>query len=125
MPRQAIGVKPNFLLISTFLDCVLRIYSDKKSNRATRVFVPEGSTMSDADLRRVRDDLDAMRQAAGLELPFDWADVGWALALAPAGAALSAWAYFGPAGYHALGLVPLVLLALAAGLHRARGRHNR
>jgi len=83
--------------------------------------------MSEADLRRVREDLDAMRQAAGLELPFDWADVGWALALVPAGAALSAWAFFGPPGYHAFGLVPLVLLALAAGLHRAwrPRRHNR
>jgi hypothetical protein len=83
-------------------------------------------TMSEADLRRVREDLETMRQAAGLELPFDWADVGWALALVPAGAALSAWAYFGPTGYHAFGLVPLVLLGLVAALHRAwKPRHNR
>src|SRR5262245_27040312 len=75
-------------------------------------------TMSEAELRRVREDLETLRQAAGLGLPFDWADVGWSLALVPAGAALSAWAYVDPAGYHALGLVPLVLLALGAGAHR-------
>jgi hypothetical protein len=74
--------------------------------------------MSEAELRRVRGDLETMRQAAGLELPFDWADVCWALALLPAGAMLSAWAYFGPAGYYGFGLVPLVLLGLTAAVYR-------
>lgn len=75
--------------------------------------------MSEADLRRVREDLETMRQAAGLELPFDGADVCWALAFVPAGAFLSAWAYFGPAGYYGFGLVPLILLGLTVGAHRA------
>jgi hypothetical protein len=80
--------------------------------------------MSEAELRRVREDLDTMRQAAGLELPFDWADVCCALALVPAGAILSAWAYFGPADYYGFGLVPLVLLALTAVAHRV-WKHRR
>jgi hypothetical protein len=73
--------------------------------------------MSEAELRRVREDLEMMRQAAGLELPFDWADVSWALALVPAGAVLSAWAYLGPAGYYGFGLVPLGLLILSVAAH--------
>src|SRR6476646_6841180 len=77
-----------------------------------------GSIMSDAELRRLREDLDTVQQAAGLELPFDWDDVWWALALLPAGAILSAWAYFGPADYYRFGLVPLVLLGLNFGGHR-------
>src|SRR4051812_9420122 len=77
-----------------------------------------GMNMSQVELRRVREDLETMRQAAGLELPFDWADVCWALALVPAGAILSSWAYFGPTGYRGFGFVPLVLLALTAGAHR-------
>lgn len=71
--------------------------------------------MSDANVRRMREDLDAIQQAAGLAPPFRWADVWLALALAPAGALLAAWASLGPAEYLALGLVPLLLLALVAG----------
>jgi len=71
--------------------------------------------MSDADVRRVREDLDAIEQAAGLALPFRWADVSQALALAPAGALLAVWAYFGPGEYLVFGLVPLVVVALVAG----------
>jgi hypothetical protein len=74
--------------------------------------------MSDADLRRMREDLDAIEQAAGLALPYGWADVWQTLALAPAGALLAVWAYFGPCDYLALGLAPLGLLALAAGARR-------
>jgi hypothetical protein len=71
--------------------------------------------MRDADVRRIREDLDAMQQAAGLALTFRWADVWQALALAPAGALLAAWAYFGPGEYLVFGLLPLLLLALIAG----------
>jgi hypothetical protein len=71
--------------------------------------------MSDADLRRMREDLDAIEQAAGLALPYQWADVWQTLAMAPAGALLAAWAYFGPGDYLALGLAPLLLLAVVAG----------
>jgi hypothetical protein len=74
--------------------------------------------MSDADVRRMREDLDAIQQAAGLVPPFRWADVWQALALAPAGALLAAWAFFGPGEYLVFGLVPLLLLALVAGARR-------
>jgi hypothetical protein len=71
--------------------------------------------MSDADLRRLRSDLDTMKQAAGLTLPFDWMDVWLALGLIPAGAAMSLWSAFTAERYLLVGLVPVVLLALASG----------
>jgi hypothetical protein len=80
--------------------------------------------MSDAELRRLRQDIDTIRQAAGMDLPFEWADVRHAVGLIPAGAFLAAWAYFGPADSLPLGLVLLLLLALVAGRHwlwRRRG----
>ncbi len=70
--------------------------------------------MSDADLRRLRSDLDTMKQAAGLALPFDWMDVWLSLALIPAGAAMSIWSVFSEDRYLLVGLVPVVLLALAS-----------
>src|SRR5262245_16465560 len=73
--------------------------------------------MSD-DVRRIREDLDAIQQAAGLALPFRWADVWEALALVPAGALLAAWAYFGPGEYLAFGLAPILLLAQVAAARR-------
>src|SRR4051812_38839925 len=80
--------------------------------------------MSDAELRRLRDDLATVQQAAGLGLPFGWADVREALALAPAGALLSAWAIFGPEQALAVGLLPLLLLTLISGVRRFVSRHG-
>ena len=74
--------------------------------------------MSDAELRRMREDLDTIQQAAGMAVPYRWADVWQTLGLAPAGASLAAWAYFGPEDYLTLGLVPLLLLALVAGVRQ-------
>ena len=74
--------------------------------------------MSDADLRRLREDLHTIHQAAGVGLPFDRADVWEALALVPAGALLAAWAFFAPGDSLAVGLVPPLLLALAAAVRR-------
>src|SRR5262245_43436379 len=96
------------------LDTFRVIYSNNPSNRQRRVIGPcqvWSVTMSDLDVRRLREDLDAIELAAGLTLPFRWADVWQTLAMAPAGALLAAWAYFGPPEYLAVGLVPLVLLA--------------
>ena len=76
--------------------------------------------MSDVELRRLREDLDTIHQAAGLGLPYSWPDVWETLALVPAGAFLSGWAFFGPGEPLAGGLVPLLLLALAAGARRVR-----
>src|SRR6185437_1887808 len=74
--------------------------------------------MSEAELGRMREDLDTIQQAAGLALPFRWADVWQTLALASAGVLLAAWAYFGPAKYLGIGLLPLLLLALVAGFRQ-------
>jgi hypothetical protein len=71
--------------------------------------------MSEAELARVRQDLETIRQAAGLQLPFGRADVWQTLALVPGGLLLAAWAYFGPEPYLVLGLVPLLLVVLVAG----------
>jgi hypothetical protein len=75
--------------------------------------------MSDAELRRLREDLDTIQQAAGMGLPFEWADVWETLALVPAGAFLAAWALVAPAESLVFGLVPLLLVALVAGARRA------
>jgi hypothetical protein len=70
--------------------------------------------MSDADIRRLRQDLEVIEQAAGLRLPFGWPDVWLALALAAAGLFLSAWGWVVPVGQAAWGLVPVGLVALAS-----------
>src|SRR5262249_13212207 len=75
--------------------------------------------MSDAELRRLREDLDTIQQAAGMDLPFEWPDVWETLTLVPAGGFLAAWAFLAPADWLVLGLVPLLLLALVAGARRA------
>jgi len=83
--------------------------------------------MSEAEIRRLRADLDVMEQATGLRLQFGWPDVWLALALGPSGAALSAWAAYGPSGYAAWGLVPLLVVALcgvARWLPQRRERHE-
>src|SRR5262245_18467921 len=74
--------------------------------------------MSHAELRRLRDDLDTMQQAAGMGLPFAWPDVWETLALVPAGGFLAAWAFLAPGDWLVLGLVPLLVLALAAAARR-------
>jgi hypothetical protein len=71
--------------------------------------------MSEAELRRLRDDLDTIQQAAGLTLPFDWADVRLTLGLIPAGAAMALWAALSEEEYLLAALVPALVLALASG----------
>jgi hypothetical protein len=78
--------------------------------------------MSDPDIRRVREDLETMRQAAGLSLAFDRLDVWIALALVPAGALLSAWSYFGPQDQWRFGIAPLLVPVLIASYRRAKRR---
>ena len=72
--------------------------------------------MSEAELRRLRSDLETVQQAAGLTLPFDWVDVWLTLGLVPAGAAMALWGRFGVEQYLLAALVPVLLLALASGL---------
>jgi hypothetical protein len=63
--------------------------------------------MSEAEVARLRRDLDTMQSAAGLVLPFGWREVWLTLALAPCGAIVAAWALLGPPGYLTISLLPL------------------
>lgn len=80
--------------------------------------------MSDAEVNRLRADLDVMEDVAGLRLPFGWPDVWLALALVPCGVALSAWAEIGPAGKAAWGLAPLLLVLLVVAIRWSMRRIN-
>src|SRR4051812_49002599 len=70
--------------------------------------------MPGTDVQWLRADLETLHQAAGLGLPFDQTDAWLALAMAPAGMFLAAWASFGPAHWLAGGLAPLLGLAAVA-----------
>jgi small-conductance mechanosensitive channel len=85
--------------------------------------------MSGADsVARIRSDLETIRRAAGIELPFGRVDVWLNLALVPAGAALAGWAMAAPAArlvpYGALPaiLVSCALVWLRYRYRRATGR---
>jgi hypothetical protein len=80
--------------------------------------------MSEADLQRLRSDLDTIQHAASIELPFGWTEVWLALTLVPCGLAISLWSAFGDPDYDWLGVVPLVLVAvaIAAWVFRNRDR---
>lgn len=79
--------------------------------------------MSDAELARLRRDLDVVQAAAGLRLPYDAKDVWGALGLVPCGAVVAGWAAWGPSAYAWLSVLPVIALALAAG-HRAWQRRQ-
>src|SRR4051794_7212436 len=80
--------------------------------------------MSEADIHRIRKDLDTIRAAAGLELPFGWEDVWLSLALAPCGLLLSAAGALGPPGSERLALLPALGAVLAGVALRYRYRRN-
>src|SRR5262245_43025992 len=83
--------------------------------------------MSQADLQRLRSDLDTIQHAASLELPFGWSEVWLALTLVPCGLVISGWCAFGDQEYDWLGVVPLVLVAagIAVWVFRNRDRFLR
>lgn len=72
--------------------------------------------MSEADLRRLRNDLETVQEAAGLTLPFDWADVWVALTLVPAGAVFTAVGAFVPIRWMLLCLVPFTAALVPYGI---------
>jgi hypothetical protein len=80
--------------------------------------------MSEAELQRLRNDLDTIQHAASLELPFGWAEVWLVLTLVPCGLVIYLWSAFGYQDYDWLGVVPLVLVAagIAAWVMRNRVR---
>ena len=55
--------------------------------------------MNDAGLDRVRKDLEAMKQAAAVELPFGREDLKWGWIDGLIFVPLAAWAWFGPGTY--------------------------
>jgi hypothetical protein len=71
-------------------------------------------SLSQSELERVRGDLETMREAAGLVLPFGWEDVWLTLALVPCGAALALLALVAPIGSLRLAMMVLVGLAVVA-----------
>jgi hypothetical protein len=52
--------------------------------------------MGEADIDRLRADIDTIREAGGLDLPFGWEDVSLNLALGPCGVILAATGALGP-----------------------------
>jgi hypothetical protein len=80
------------------------------------------TTMSDADLQRLRNDLDSIHHAAGLELPFGWTEARLALMLVPCGLIISLWSAFGSPHYAWLGVAPLVLVMVAMAIWAIRNR---
>jgi hypothetical protein len=78
--------------------------------------------MSETEMDRIRKDLETIREAAGLGLPFGWEDVWLSLALVPCGLVLSAVGALGPLSSARLAAVPTVGAALAAVALRFRYR---
>ena len=70
--------------------------------------------MTPADLNRVRDDLETIKRAAGVGLPFGREDVRAGLWCAGCGILISAWALLGPWEYRLVILIPLSLAVLSA-----------
>ncbi len=87
--------------------------------------------MSEAELSRLRRDLDVIQEAAGLELPFGAWEAWQTFALVPCGGIIAVWAAFGPWEYIFGSLVPCLALALVAvgrslsRLGRPSGRRER
>jgi hypothetical protein len=83
--------------------------------------------MSETEIDRIRRDIDVIREAAGLGLPFGWEDVWLSLAAIPCGLVLSAVGAWGPLNSARLAAIPtLGILVAAAGLRfryrRSSGR---
>lgn len=75
--------------------------------------------MSEPELSRLRQDLDVIEQAAGLNPPFCWRDVWLALCLVPCGLVILLCAAIAPWDYIFFSLVPLGLLAVVAAVFQA------
>jgi hypothetical protein len=70
--------------------------------------------MSDGQFERIRDDVEAIREAAGLGLPFGWEDVWLSVALGPGGVILALAGAAAPLGYVPFFALPIVVLAMVA-----------
>ena len=76
--------------------------------------------MNDVGLDRVREDLEAMKQAAGTELPFGREDLKWGWLTGLIFVPLAVWSWFGPGTYMSLAIVLSLLAALPPELAIAR-----
>ncbi len=79
--------------------------------------------MSQANLNRLRDDLEIMKQAAGVDLPFGREDVRASLWCALCGVLVSTWALLGPWEYRWIVAIPLTL-AVLGGVQAYRRAHR-
>ena len=85
--------------------------------------------MTSVELDRVRKDLEAMKQAAGMELPFGREDLKWGWIDGLVFVPLAAWAWFGPGTYMSLAIILSLLATLPGGwvlqrkYQRQRDRH--
>jgi len=81
--------------------------------------------MSEAEIGRIRGDLETIRQAAGLGLPFGWEDVWLSLAGVPCGLILSvAGAFIHPLSYVWLAALPVLGVVVFAASLRYRFRRS-
>jgi hypothetical protein len=80
--------------------------------------------MSEAEIDRIRKDINTIREAGGLDLPFDWKDVWLALALVPCGLVLSAAGALGPLNLARLAALPTLGIVLAASVLRFQHRRS-
>src|SRR5437773_1674117 len=81
--------------------------------------------MSRENIDRIRGDLAAIKQAAGLELPFGPDDVRANLWGAACGALLAIWAALAPWDYRGVVALPLALAVAAAARCSLLARRNR
>ena len=70
--------------------------------------------MGQAEINRIREDLETIREAAGMGLPFGWEDVWLNLALVPCGLIESAAEVFGPPERRMLMAMPALGVVVAA-----------
>jgi len=80
--------------------------------------------MNEVGLNRVRRDLEAMRQAAGTDLPFGREDLKWGWIDGVVFVPLAVWAWLGPGTYMSLAII-LSLLATLPGAWALRQRYRR
>jgi hypothetical protein len=79
--------------------------------------------MSQADLNRLRDDLETVRRAGGVDLPFGRDDIRACLWVATCGALVAAWALLAPWEYRWVLAIPLAL-AVLGGVRAYRRAHR-
>lgn len=81
--------------------------------------------MNQESVDRIRGDLEILKQAAGLDLPFGRHDVAASLWLAGCGVLLGVWAALAPWEYRGVVFVPIALVILAGAWSAWQAHRNR